>query len=157
MLESTARVRFLIVNYRDYIHSEAWRERRLAKLEQAKYRCAKCGERDNLNVHHLNYDHLGNELSSDLIVLCRAHHWVADEIRKGRSVELEYQLDQPPEKSREQDLAEEAHRRDIGTASLEAQEREYRIQQAKRKGKRHTDKTRFWNTTRALRDRGITW
>jgi hypothetical protein len=72
-----------VIRYSEYIHSEKWRERRLAKLEQAHFRCEKCGEKHGLSVHHKTYDRLGNERADDLIVLCGSCHWVADEYRKG--------------------------------------------------------------------------
>ena len=75
----------MIVRYSEYIHSEKWGERRLAKIEQAHFRCEKCGEKHNLSVHHKTYDRLGNERTDDLIVLCSSCHWVADEYRKGNT------------------------------------------------------------------------
>ena len=69
--------------YHEYLQSDTWKERRQAKLQQAKYKCKRCGERTRLQVHHLNYKRLGNERSSDLIVLCTACHWVADSERRG--------------------------------------------------------------------------
>ncbi len=50
-----------------------------------KYTCARCGRiksAANLQVHHLTYERLGNELPSDLQVLCHACHWEADKERK---------------------------------------------------------------------------
>ena len=69
--------------YHSYLQSSTWKARRKAKLQQAKYKCKRCGERIGLQVHHLNYDRLGDERTDDLIVLCRACHWVADIERNG--------------------------------------------------------------------------
>lgn len=87
------------MDYQTYIHSEKWRVRRLSKLEQAKHKCEKCGERDGLSVHHLNYNSLGHEASEDLIVLCQSCHWLADEIRKGLARETEQKFYAKPQKS----------------------------------------------------------
>ena len=81
--------------YREYIHSEAWRRRRLVKLEAAKHRCECCGERGKLTVHHLTYERLGCEYPSDLIVLCKPCHWVADEMRKNPGSDLRQRYEAP--------------------------------------------------------------
>lgn len=45
------------------------------------YKCSKCGIRQKLHVHHLNYDRLGNELQSDLMVVCNnCHNWFHENI-----------------------------------------------------------------------------
>ena len=82
--------------YHSYLQSSTWKERRSAKLQQAKYKCKRCGERIGLQVHHLNYDRLGDERTDDLIVLCRACHWVADVERKGNN-ELRKEYTRPIE------------------------------------------------------------
>lgn len=87
-------------SYTDYLHSNIWRQRRQAKLEQADNKCQYCGEKDYLQVHHLTYKHLGNEASNELVVLCPAHHWVADEIRKTGNKELLAKIDKPFEKTK---------------------------------------------------------
>ena len=33
-----------------------------------------CGSKDELNVHHKNYQHLKHEHTEDLLVLCRLCH-----------------------------------------------------------------------------------
>jgi len=81
--------------YREYMHSEAWRRRRLVKLEAVKHRCEYCGERGRLSVHHLTYERLGCEYSDDLIVLCKPCHWVADEMRKNPDCDLRQRYEAP--------------------------------------------------------------
>jgi hypothetical protein len=90
------------IRYTQYLRSELWQQRRQAKLQQAKYKCQYCKERGYLQVHHLNYDHFGDEQSNELIVLCPAHHWVADVIRKNGDPELLEKINQPFQKSLEQ-------------------------------------------------------
>lgn len=84
--------------YLDYMASSAWQERRLAKLEQAKFRCKRCGARDGLEVHHLTYERLGREDTRDLIVLCKSCHWAADKGRPEPVTELAKRLIEKPEK-----------------------------------------------------------
>ena len=100
--------------YREYLRSQVWRQRRLAKLEAANWRCEYCGEADRLSVHHLTYERLGCEYSSDLIVLCTPCHWVADEMRRNPSCDLRqrYETPQKPKpKMSEKELKVEKRRR----------------------------------------------
>lgn len=58
------------VNYNAYINSAAWQRKRQEALRVAGCECEDCGVTENLHVHHLTYERLGNELLSDLRVLC---------------------------------------------------------------------------------------
>ena len=64
--------------YRQYITSEAWARRRAAEIQKACGMCSECGLTatfgNPLQVHHVSYKHLGNELPSELVVLCRLCH-----------------------------------------------------------------------------------
>jgi hypothetical protein len=64
------------MDYQAYLKSEYWKQRRYATLERANFRCELCSETDNLNVHHLTYERLGNESPDDLMVICGGHHWI---------------------------------------------------------------------------------
>ncbi len=69
--------------YESYIHSASWRKRRQRALRLGHYRCALCGSTQSLQVHHLTYAHLGNELDSELMVLCTScHHKVHAQKRR---------------------------------------------------------------------------
>lgn len=58
--------------YDEYLDTEHWQELRKNKLAGAS--CATCGRKINLSLHHKNYDHLGEETSKDVIVLCDICH-----------------------------------------------------------------------------------
>jgi 5-methylcytosine-specific restriction endonuclease McrA len=60
-------------NYRKYINSKEWKLKRDAIVEKYK-KCSCCGSEENLNVHHLTYENLGNENESDLLLLCKDCH-----------------------------------------------------------------------------------
>lgn len=65
------------MDYNDYLSSPEWGRRRLAALGAARWRCEACGAKKGdatLDVHHLTYERLGHEPTSDLMVLCRACH-----------------------------------------------------------------------------------
>lgn len=58
-----------------YLNSPHWRSRRLVALQKADWTCAGCGLRSRrLDVHHLTYERIGQELDEDLEVNCRACH-----------------------------------------------------------------------------------
>jgi hypothetical protein len=74
--------------YRDYLNSQAWRERRAARIAKAGGCCEfvtvsqdvtgevrrKCERRRYLQVHHNTYERLGKERDEDLDCLCWFHH-----------------------------------------------------------------------------------
>jgi 5-methylcytosine-specific restriction endonuclease McrA len=60
--------------YLSYLRSKEWREKRKEFLEEANYECSECGEKKNLQVHHLNYDCVGEEDFDDVEVLCKECH-----------------------------------------------------------------------------------
>jgi hypothetical protein len=60
--------------YLAYLNSPGWRKVRNRALKRAFYRCERCGEKRDIQVHHKTYERLGAEWDSDLEVLCRDHH-----------------------------------------------------------------------------------
>lgn len=62
--------------YKKYLMSEYWQSLRKEILEKDHNRCVICGRKENLNVHHLTYDHLGDKDKErlDLVTLCRDCH-----------------------------------------------------------------------------------
>ena len=74
--------------YRRYIDSSAWRERRMRRLSVAGYRCefddgTRCATTFALEVHHLNYERVGCERDDDLKVVCHFHHLVQHVLETG--------------------------------------------------------------------------
>lgn len=66
-----------------YLKSPWWQKRREQAIRQAEERCEHCGKTreqarcdfgDDLNVHHLRYERLGQEKDGDLEVLCYECH-----------------------------------------------------------------------------------
>ena len=61
-------------SYIDYLKSEDWKERRKQLMEEADYTCGECGAKAT-QLHHLNYEHLGEEeLEIDIVALCKDCH-----------------------------------------------------------------------------------
>lgn len=58
-----------------YLRTPEWRRTRAAALVRAGHRCSlDAAHVKGLEVHHRSYERLGNELESDLTVLCRSCH-----------------------------------------------------------------------------------
>jgi len=62
------------VDYDEYIQSEEWFARAYAAKVRAGHRCQVCYSPDKIQAHHRTYDRLGNELPTDITVLCDKCH-----------------------------------------------------------------------------------
>jgi Na+-translocating ferredoxin:NAD+ oxidoreductase RnfC subunit len=63
------------VEYRNYLNSDHWHDfKTMIKVKYGCIKCGVCGSTKNTNIHHLNYNHLGKEKLSDVVVLCRYCH-----------------------------------------------------------------------------------
>lgn len=60
--------------YHLYMASKKWRKRCKDFYDKYGRACAVCGTSESLNIHHMAYTHLGNELDEELAVLCELHH-----------------------------------------------------------------------------------
>ncbi len=66
--------------YLDYLQTEGWKRRRGIVIRLAQYTCQRCGWNVRqwrerwLEVHHLDYSRLGDELVGDVEVLCCVCH-----------------------------------------------------------------------------------
>ena len=69
-------------NYRQYLQSARWQEKKDKLFKMVGHSCEFCGERFNLQVHHLTYSNLEYEKMTDLVVVCKAHHDLMDAHRK---------------------------------------------------------------------------
>jgi hypothetical protein len=63
-----------VKSYNEYLQSPHWKETRKRALERSGNHCSVCMSTKNLNVHHNNYERLGEELDTDLTVLCKKCH-----------------------------------------------------------------------------------
>jgi len=61
-------------NYKKYLESEKWNKKRLKVIERANYICEGCRENEATEVHHLNYEHVFDELLFELVALCKSCH-----------------------------------------------------------------------------------
>lgn len=60
--------------YQDYLRSPGWRQRRDLVMGRAGGICEGCLTRPASQVHHLTYDHVGDELLFELRAVCRECH-----------------------------------------------------------------------------------
>jgi 5-methylcytosine-specific restriction endonuclease McrA len=66
---------FDLMTYEGYLKTEHWKDARADAIYRADYKCQLCSEKDRqLQVHHNNYECLGNEGYSDMIALCDQCH-----------------------------------------------------------------------------------
>jgi len=61
-------------DYATYLQSDAWREKRKARLFIDDHRCRICDTAKNLDVHHRTYARVFIEDLNDLTTLCRRCH-----------------------------------------------------------------------------------
>lgn len=47
---------------------------RMTVLQRDNYKCVLCDSKKNIQVHHKNYNNIGNEKATDLITLCYNCH-----------------------------------------------------------------------------------
>ena len=60
--------------YSVYLKSKHWKKFRATALKHYDYQCKKCKSREDVVVHHLNYDCLYHEMFEDVMVLCKCCH-----------------------------------------------------------------------------------
>jgi len=60
---------------KEYYKTDEWAEKREVALDNAANKCQVCSNPKSLNVHHNTYDRFGgDELDTDLVVLCNKCH-----------------------------------------------------------------------------------
>ena len=59
------------LRYDEYLQSKWWTA--WSKIYKGE-KCEQCGRKYELNVHHLTYENIGDEKSSDVITLCKRCH-----------------------------------------------------------------------------------
>lgn len=60
--------------YESYLRTPEWRAVRQRVLTRSRGMCEGCGERKAAQVHHLTYEHLGNEFLFELVAVCMECH-----------------------------------------------------------------------------------
>lgn len=60
--------------YKAYLQTTAWRLKRQAVMARANNWCEGCRAREAVQVHHLTYDHVGNEFLFELVAVCLDCH-----------------------------------------------------------------------------------
>jgi hypothetical protein len=60
--------------YSEYLRSPEWKRRREKVMARAKGICEGCGDALATQVHHLTYEHVGNEFLFELVAICHECH-----------------------------------------------------------------------------------
>lgn len=62
--------------YRDYLNSPQWQEKRSELFRLKGYKCVECGSAKRVQAHHISYRNIFNEnVATDLIPLCIICHY----------------------------------------------------------------------------------
>lgn len=64
--------------YRRHLRSSKWRYLKARVVNSRGQKCERCGARFGLQLHHKTYQRLGDELPSDVELLCKPCHTRAD-------------------------------------------------------------------------------
>ena len=68
--------------YHNYLNTKEWFDKRNLALKFADYKCCRCSKKENLQIHHLNYNNIGDEYIGDLEVVCSSCHKKIHKINK---------------------------------------------------------------------------
>ena len=112
--------------YEQYLMSEAWMLKREKVFERCKGICDGCRENKATAVHHLTYEHLGNELLWELAGVCRDCHERAHSIGDTSPTQ-----NQPPINSRRpplHDMSTVLPKTEKTTSEIEVSRRHHRYQ-----------------------------
>lgn len=60
--------------YEKYLAAPAWQQKRKKVLDRASGTCEGCLENPATQVHHLSYEHVGDEYLFELVAICDACH-----------------------------------------------------------------------------------
>lgn len=62
--------------YNRYLLSPEWSKKRVAVMKRANFICEGCLEKTAVQVHHLTYKRVGNEMLFDLVAVCKDCHTI---------------------------------------------------------------------------------
>jgi 5-methylcytosine-specific restriction endonuclease McrA len=76
---------------RRYRQRKKWIEFRLARLEEADYRCYLCGgkKKKGLQIHHIDPDTYGHERPEDVAVLCSSCHQELERLLHKKKLDID--------------------------------------------------------------------
>lgn len=68
------------MEYPEYLKTRHWNAVKERCFREHGCRCFVCGITKGIEVHHVEYDRIGEELPEDVVPLCRAHHQLQHDI-----------------------------------------------------------------------------
>lgn len=72
-------------NYQEYLKTEHWIRISNEAKRLADYRCQVCNSDGELHAHHRTYERKGDELQSDIFVLCKRCHKIFEKYIRSNS------------------------------------------------------------------------
>lgn len=88
VLKQMLRPDFRTMPYTEYLKSDHWKATRESAVQRAGNACQFCRSTERLNVHHNTYERLGEELPTDLLVLCQTCHGTLHAVENGRPTRM---------------------------------------------------------------------
>jgi|SRR5262249_6727315 len=70
--------------YAAYLQTDEWKERQRLVMHRAGGICEGCRQVRAVEVHHLTYDHVGDEFLWEFVAICRECHERYHEVRHDR-------------------------------------------------------------------------
>lgn len=96
------------LEYKEYLMSDEWQEKRLHIAKLRKYTCEKCKKiiKSGFHIHHKTYKHFGAEKDHELMFLCRNCHKIVHikknikkaKSKKSKTITCKYCLSKIPHK-----------------------------------------------------------
>jgi 5-methylcytosine-specific restriction endonuclease McrA len=69
--------------YRDYLNSPQWQEKRSELFRLKGYKCVECGSTRRVQAHHVSYRNIFHEnVATDLIPLCIVCHYKLHDLQR---------------------------------------------------------------------------
>lgn len=78
-------------DYADYLRSPEWAATRLRYYEAHGRTCCLCGTDEQIQLHHLTYERVGQELPDDLAGLCANCHAMVHVLERRGELALDFQ------------------------------------------------------------------
>jgi HNH endonuclease len=84
--------------YNEYLRSEHWK---VFNEGCKKKTCFRCGRTNDLHLHHITYERIGEELPKDVVTLCSSCHVeVHDKVKAGYNLKTAHLISKKKKKSK---------------------------------------------------------
>jgi hypothetical protein len=64
----------VVTSYEDYLETKHWQQFKEKYAHKHKKQCTMCDNKENIHLHHITYERVGNETFEDVVYLCSGCH-----------------------------------------------------------------------------------